>query len=78
MGTMQIAFLKSYQSDKPFFLAVGFTKPYLTFVAPKRYWDLYDKDKIELPEFQKPPKGMTEYTLFPYKEIESFTTKSNH
>ena len=34
--------------DQPFFLAVGFKKPHLPFVAPKKYWDLYEPDKIEL------------------------------
>jgi iduronate 2-sulfatase len=34
--------------DKPFFLAVGFRKPHLPFVAPKKYWDLYDPADIEL------------------------------
>ena len=28
--------------DRPFFLGVGFHKPHLPFVAPKRYWELYD------------------------------------
>ncbi len=29
-------------------LAVGFIKPHLPFVAPKKYWDLYDPAQIEL------------------------------
>ena len=37
------------QSDNPFFIAVGFQKPHLPFVAPKKYWDLYDRDDIVLP-----------------------------
>ena len=30
----------------PFFLAVGFWKPHAPFNAPKRYWDLYDRDRL--------------------------------
>lgn len=31
---------------KPFFLAVGFWRPHAQFNAPKRYWDLYDRDQL--------------------------------
>jgi len=34
--------------DKPFFLALGFIKPHLPFVAPKKYWDLYEGKEIPL------------------------------
>lgn len=37
----------------PFFMAVGFKKPHLPFVAPKKYWDLYDRSKISLAPWQK-------------------------
>jgi arylsulfatase A-like enzyme len=33
---------------KPFFLALGYYRPHLPFVAPKRYWDLYDRNKISM------------------------------
>lgn len=37
-------------SGKPFFIATGILKPHLPFNAPKKYWDLYDFNKIQLPE----------------------------
>lgn len=40
-------------TGKPFFLALGFHKPHLPFVAPKRYWDLYERNEIELNPFQE-------------------------
>jgi arylsulfatase A-like enzyme len=36
--------------DQPFFLACGFMKPHLPFNAPSRYWNLYDRSSIKLPE----------------------------
>ncbi|MEY5020416.1 MAG: Choline-sulfatase [Verrucomicrobiota bacterium] len=35
--------------DKPFFAAVGLYTPHFPNYAPKKYFDLYDRDKIELP-----------------------------
>lgn len=36
------------KTDDPFFLAVGFIKPHSPYIAPKKYWDLYDADAIPL------------------------------
>ncbi|WDE97748.1 sulfatase [Lentisphaera profundi] len=47
---------KLAQKEKPFFLSVGFAKPHLPFIAPKKYWDLYKRDDFELATFQKLPK----------------------
>jgi arylsulfatase A-like enzyme len=42
-------------NKKPFFLGVGFWKPHLPFNAPKKYWDLYDRQSIsEIPNPDKP------------------------
>ncbi|WP_282160577.1 sulfatase [Ulvibacterium marinum] len=32
--------------NKPFFLGLGFRLPHLDWNAPKKYWDLYDREKI--------------------------------
>jgi arylsulfatase A-like enzyme len=32
----------------PFFLAVGYIRPHLPFITPKKYWELYDRAKIPL------------------------------
>lgn len=44
-------------SEKPFFMGLGFHKPHLPFVAPKRYWDIYDPEKIQLADNPFAPKN---------------------
>jgi arylsulfatase A-like enzyme len=34
--------------DRPFFMALGYYRPHLPFAAPRRYWDLYDREKLSL------------------------------
>ncbi|OHX64078.1 sulfatase-like hydrolase/transferase [Flammeovirga pacifica] len=61
--------------DQPFFLAVGFKKPHLPFIAPKEYHDLYKGKTLTLAPFQKMPEGTDEFTykepteLLGYKDI---------
>jgi iduronate 2-sulfatase len=58
--------------DEPFFLAVGFLKPHLPFVAPKKYWDLYDPAAFKLPELQKAPEGAPEFAPSSWGELRQY------
>jgi iduronate 2-sulfatase len=55
--------------EQPFFLAVGFWKPHSHFNAPKKYWDLYDREKVSLPSNPLPPKDVPEIALHDSREI---------
>ena len=59
--------------EKPFFIAAGFKKPHLPFVAPKKYWDLYNPKNIKLSEWQKSPVGAPEFATHSWGELKSYT-----
>ena len=49
-----IALLEEFSSkDQPFFLALGFMKPHLPFVAPEKYYALYDRSDFRIHPFQQ-------------------------
>ncbi|MBT5902372.1 MAG: sulfatase [Opitutaceae bacterium] len=58
--------------DKPFFLAVGFVRPHLPFSAPKKYWDMYDRADLPMPEYEKPPEGAPDFAGKKNGEIAAF------
>jgi len=57
---------------KPFFLAVGFTKPHLPFVAPKKYYDMYPLEKVKLPANPYPPKDVPRIALADFGELRAY------
>src|SRR3989440_346034 len=58
VATRAIEYLERYK-DKPFFIAVGFVKPHSPPTAPKKFFDLYDVNKIPLPvDFAATPHAL--------------------
>nr|WP_298991170.1 sulfatase [uncultured Polaribacter sp.] len=65
-----IKMLQKYKNDK-FLLFVGFMKPHLPFNAPKKYWDLHDKNKFDIPSKEK-PKDMFRLALSEWGELKGY------
>ncbi len=57
---------------EPFFLAVGLVKPHLPFVAPKKYWDLYDPATIDLAPNKFRAKDSPDYAVLPGAELRNY------
>ena len=63
---------KLAKKEDPFFLAVGFKKPHLPFVAPTKYWELFDRDAIKLAPFQEHAEGSPTYAWHDSNELRSY------
>ncbi|GAB3222670.1 sulfatase [Spirosoma arcticum] len=61
----------------PFFFAVGFRSPHLPFIAPKKYWDLYDRSKLTLAAYQQHSKNPVEVAYQPSGELVTQYTGTN-
>ncbi|MEM6843233.1 MAG: sulfatase [Bacteroidota bacterium] len=57
--------------DSAFFIAVGFVKPHLPFVAPKRYWDRYDPASLTIPD-RASPSGSPDFALANFGELRKY------
>ncbi len=61
------------KGDKPFFLGVGYKKPHLPFCAPKKYWDMYDRESMPVAEFQGIAEDAVEYAYHNSLEVKGYS-----
>jgi iduronate 2-sulfatase len=60
------------QNDQPWFLAAGFLKPHLPFNAPRRYWDCYRPDDVDLADNPFPPEGVPGEAMHTWGELRQY------
>ena len=75
IANKSIQILDEINTSKPFFLAVGFKRPHLPFVAPRKYWELYDENKIEIAPYQKKSKNAVDIAYHKAGEMQSYKTQ---
>ncbi|MFP4621161.1 MAG: sulfatase [Bacteroidales bacterium] len=68
---------KLKDSDSPFFLACGFWRPHLPLNAPEKYWDLYEREEIEIADNRFRPKNLPDQVrnsgeIFQYGRVEGY------
>lgn len=57
---------------QPFFFGVGYYRPHLPFNAPKKYWDLYDPEKIPLARTPHEPEGAPLMAVNTIRELRGY------
>lgn len=62
---------------KPWFLAVGFHKPHLPFVASEQFFAKYPTASISLPPDQQPPEGMPPVAWSSYGELTKYIDQAS-
>ncbi|MDR6781505.1 iduronate 2-sulfatase [Pedobacter africanus] len=61
------------KKNRPFFFAVGLAKPHLPFNAPKKYWDLYERDKMPVAAFQEQSKNAVDVAYQNSGELRAYS-----
>lgn len=59
--------------DEPFFFAFGFEKPHLPFIAPSKYWNMYNRDSMPVAPFQEHAKNSPEFAYHNSGELRAYS-----
>jgi iduronate 2-sulfatase len=57
--------------NRPFFVALGLTKPHLPFCAPKKYWDIYNDTEFVISDRER-PEGSPEIAFHNWEELRGY------
>ena len=58
--------------DKPFYMGLGYFRPHLPFAVPKKYWELYDPEKIPLAKNPDVPVNAPVHTMNSMYELRHY------
>lgn len=63
---------KLAKKKKPFFYAIGFSRPHLPFNAPKKYWNLYERNNIQVEKYQDLVPDSPEFIYHTFGELRAY------
>lgn len=58
--------------NQPFFFAIGYYRPHLPFNAPKKYWDIYDRDAIPMADNRFLPANAPKMAINNMRELRGY------
>lgn len=68
-----IEYLKKFkETNSPFFLGIGHLKPHLPFNAPKKYWDLYNREDFGEIESRERPLNAPDIAFHQWQELRGY------
>ncbi len=60
------------ENDLPFFLGVGYLKPHLPFNAPKKYWDMYQREDFRHIDDRERPVDAPDIAFHNWQELRGY------
>ena len=64
---------KLAKEQEPFIMTLGFRKPHLPFNAPKKYWDIYNRNDFTLSPSQTQPLGAPKIAMHSFGELGAYS-----